>query len=116
MYYTSIEQSEKLVELGLDNDTSDMYFIFDPFVGDIAGIGIGKPEEERDIPCWSLGRLEELLPKKINGEKLHIYLNYWSEWKYTVGYGNDDFENGTLFDSILECLMWVLENNLFEKE
>ena len=51
MNYTSIEQSKKLIEAGLDPNTADLFYIFDPFVGDIGGIGFGKPEESQDVPC-----------------------------------------------------------------
>ena len=46
---TSIEQSQRLLELGLKPETADMY-IFDDEVY------IGKPNID-DIPAWSLHRL-----------------------------------------------------------
>ena len=46
---TSIEQSQRLLELGLKPETADMY-IFDDEVY------IGKPNVD-DIPAWSLHRL-----------------------------------------------------------
>lgn len=50
---TSIEQSQRLLELGLKPETADMY-IFDDEVY------IGKPNVD-DIPAWSLHRLLRLL-------------------------------------------------------
>lgn len=46
---TSVEQSQRLLELGLKPETADMY-IFDDEVY------IGKPNVD-DIPAWSLHRL-----------------------------------------------------------
>ena len=72
---TSIEQSKKLIELGVDVNTADMYY-------DVNSYGIqGKPEVvigkvwSKDIPAWSLSALIELLPNKIvvNNEKYFLY-------------------------------------------
>lgn len=49
---TNVEQSKKLLDLGLKPETADMY-IFDDEVY------IGKPNID-DIPAWSLHRLIEL--------------------------------------------------------
>lgn len=72
---TSIEQSKKLIELGIDVNTADMYY-------DCNSYGIqGKPEVavgtvwSKDIPAWSLATLIELLPNKIvvNNEKYFLH-------------------------------------------
>lgn len=72
---TSIEQSKKLIELGIDINTADMYY-------DVNSYGIqSKPEVaigkiwSKDIPAWSLTALIELLPNKIvvNNEKYFLH-------------------------------------------
>ena len=72
---TSQEQSKKLVELGIDANTADMYY-------DCNSYGIqSKPEVaigtvwSKDIPAWSLAALIELLPNKIvvNNEKYFLH-------------------------------------------
>ena len=63
---TMISQSRKLVELGLDQNSADMYY---PYLG--AGMygdtpRVGFPIEYsggRDIPAWSLSALLEVMPK-----------------------------------------------------
>ena len=51
---TTIEQSKKLIELGIDRKTSDMYY----WCGEDLRIGGYKAQcEESDIPCWSLAAL-----------------------------------------------------------
>lgn len=71
--YTTIEQGEKLLELGLNPDTADMYYFCDPtLAGNIMYptlIVVEKhlhsrlPEYNKgDIPCWSLGALLEVMP------------------------------------------------------
>lgn len=63
---TSKEQSKKLIELGIDVNTADMFWTYDFIVNDINGINVisnkFKPEEN-DIPAWSLAALLNVLPK-----------------------------------------------------
>lgn len=64
--YTSIEQSQKLIELGIDVNTADMYYPY----SDRVGIGkyalpvewkIGLPLLSQEIPAWSLSALLKYL-------------------------------------------------------
>lgn len=57
-HFTTIEQSERLLELGVPKNTADCYY-------DDGLIHIVQMEEEIDIidslfPCWSVGRLIEI--------------------------------------------------------
>ena len=64
---TSIEQSKKLIELGIDVSTADMFWkngvsnqyiqCFTPFVSNGTNIDF-----DYDIPAWSLSALLELMP------------------------------------------------------
>lgn len=74
MTYTTIEQSKKLLELGINPNTADMFYIFDTFIHDIGGIGIGKPEEPQDVPCWSFERLIEIMPRYMKSGKNYFDL------------------------------------------
>lgn len=57
---TSIKQSKKLLELGIDRKSSDMYY----WCGEDLRIGGYKAQdEELDIPAWSLTALLGLMPK-----------------------------------------------------
>ena len=62
---TSIEQSQKLIGLGIDVGTADMLWTYDFTVNDINGLNVIskhlKPEEN-DIPAWSLSALLGILP------------------------------------------------------
>ena len=56
---TSLEQSKKLMELGIDRKSSDMYY----WCGSDLRIGGHKAQdEELDIPAWSLSALLRLIP------------------------------------------------------
>ena len=63
---TTISQSRKLIELGLDETTADMYY---PYLGagqygDTPRVGFPIEHSGRkDIPAWSLAALLEVMPK-----------------------------------------------------
>lgn len=121
--FTSIEQSKKLVEAGLNKNTADMFYIFDPFVQDIAGVGFGNPEEEGDIPCWSVGNLIEMLPKSIfiegeeEGSILEIYTTCL--WDFAIQYkvlNPIPIFSKHLIDAVVEMFILLLEKKLIKIE
>lgn len=61
---TSIEQSKKLIEIGLDVNTADMYYYY-PY-GKFVRKAVIKTDEyhrdKSDVPAWSLSALFKLLP------------------------------------------------------
>lgn len=68
---TTIEQSQKLIELGIDVKTADMDYV--PCVNDMNEydyvVNIWNNEHEENwIPCWSLAALLELMPKLYEWE------------------------------------------------
>ena len=61
---TSIDQSQKLIELGIDINTADMRY--SPLNPDIPWVWVGKPLIEKDaIPAWSLSALMDVLDRGI---------------------------------------------------
>lgn len=102
--YTTIEQSKKLLELGLKPETADMcyhehtaYIDGTPKVGYKVGVTDG-------IPCWSIGALLELMPgyeiiKCVDsieiGCKNYALKTEWSE---------------TLVDIAVDMVCWLLQN------
>jgi len=74
---TSIEQSRKLIELGIDIKTSDMYYWCGEELRIYAG-GYKAQNKEYDIPAWSLSALMHLLPSvlTVKGE--------YSETQYEI--------------------------------
>jgi hypothetical protein len=143
-HYTSIEQSKKLVELGLNPDTADMYYFCDPTpAGNVMHptlIIVEKhlhsrlPEYDKgDIPCWSLGALLELMPKVISVpvDKRSAYF-YNLEWQFANDnslryittnrdkclvdiYSNHDIGSKPLIKTAFEMICWLLENNYIKK-
>jgi hypothetical protein len=119
---TSIEQSNKLIELGLDVNTADMFW--DLLDGD-------EPDEKvpnccwdrfditinEFVPAWSLSALLELMPFiKLEGSDVKCepkILKYISG-EYLCSYEDEDFEVARLekspLDAAFEMMCWLLEN------
>ena len=66
--YTSVEQSQKLIKLGIDKTTSDMHYDEHTLENYYSPIPIiGKYSEIHDeLPCWSLAALLNELPNGID--------------------------------------------------
>ena len=123
MNYTTIEQSKKLVELGLNPDTADMQYLKIIRENDVKYIPeLLLDDTECDIPCWSLGALMELMPKiqededdggcyptlckGYNTDKWHcVYRSsiYITDW----------FDSS--IDAAFTMMVWLLENGYIKK-
>lgn len=83
---TSLEQTKKLIELGIDVNTADMYY-------DVNSYGIQcKPEVaigkvlSKDIPAWSLTALIGLIPKFSLEKDVSINAGYQLHYNYNTTY------------------------------
>ena len=122
--YTDINQSRKLAEF-LPLESADMCWTpFDEKWD--AYLGAPHPDAiKKEIPCWSLAALLQVLPLGIYDEfdncdyeleidmidKMPRYIRlgdiYHSKFPY-------DFEKDTLLDNIVESIIWLNDNNYFE--
>lgn len=100
---TSIEQSEKLIKLGIDRKTSDMYY----WCGEDLRIGgYRAQDEEYDIPAWSLSALMELFDGKAG---LTRDYRLWFCYDNGKSHGTKHYENP--IDAAFEMICWLNENN-----
>ena len=120
---TDISQSKKLIELGIDVNTADMFWTYDFTVNDINGINVisnnFKPEKD-DIHAWSLSALLGLMPfhiiendvrygfqmvKGLNkeGETYKIRYEGYISLVETLIYNNP-------IDAAFETVCWLKEN------
>jgi hypothetical protein len=127
---TTIEQSKKLVDLGLSADTADMNYCNSSYKGkDYIGewkLSLQSPQEAKSIldmsvtswntyweiiPAWSLSRLLELMPLPLLTQHKN---NKW----YMVTYPNgkrislDEYNNP--IDAVFEMMVYLLENKLIK--
>ena len=125
---TSIEQSKKLLELGIDINTADMFW--DLLDGD-------EPDEKipnccwdrfditinEFVPAWSLSALLELIPPYLGEFKDGIDFGFSkamnSKWysahyiKFDSGLAsfNKTVTGDTAIDAAFEMVCWLKENN-----
>lgn len=126
MNYTSIEQSEELVKLGLDPDTADKYYFLDPTpVGNIyhlldkrVDIGVKNiPEYEKgDIPCWSVGALMDVISssiKCISTVSMPVMYFHNKRIVYKLGWKKSHVSKGESFlESCYDMVEWMLKEKM----
>ena len=87
---TSRSQSERLLALGLKPETADMcwedFAVFEDYEDLVARIG--KPQNEYDIPAWSLHRLIKLAYGNWDEDIVPVYL----ENSYDMLIGRIEFQ------------------------
>ena len=116
---TSVDQSKKLIELGIDVDTADLTvidlpiqngdrfkFIQNKLPSDIfPSITDGKSEK---IPAWSLSALLDILPleielhKQFDGNIKYYYMEYTTKKTY---FASKRYTNPV--DTAFEMVVWL---------
>ena len=118
---TSIEQSERLLALGLKKETADCALL--PLTDKATAILV-KPSTnyiKNTIPAWSLHRLWELTPKVIF-TKPSLYLTMCEDSVFYCAEGNnEEYEKSfsrqiSLYDNIIDCIEWLIKEECFNKE
>ena len=116
---TTKEQSERLRALGLKKETADMCI-----TNNIVERAFPCPEDDRFIPAWSLGRLIEMMPNNIHKHNDIADLSISNELVqyrfYDVDYNHDvcleHFNDGTLYNNIIDCIEWLIKEGYFNKD
>lgn len=105
---TTIEQSKILQELGISEDTSDMFhptdFSFPRVYEDGDDLKVG-------LPAWSLGALIGLLPDEVRNERFNVTY-YLTIDKYGIWYSNhmENEENEyECYGDLFECCIEMIE-------
>ena len=81
-YYTTKEQAIKLAKI-VSDDTADMSYIDgEPTLKPYTKAMLYVEEHKEILPCWSAGRVMQLMPSviEVNGDEYH------PNWKKTVGW------------------------------
>ena len=106
--YTSIDQSRKLLELGLNPETADMYYDIVPAPYTQSAVPGLKANQEvikaSDLPCWSLDSLIRQLPigSQIDIRKEGYYC-------YVVWENIGPVESA--IEAVTEGIIWLLKKN-----
>ena len=121
---TTLEQSERLLALGLKKETADMMFIV--LVKDFRGKDVPKAErvyslctwyeetsmrvgfEKREyIPAWSLHRLIEMAD---------TYIEFSPFTGVTFQDGSFSTNRDNDYDAIVDIIEWLIQKDHFNKE
>ena len=117
--WTTIEQSKKLIEAGLDPNTADMWISpQSKYVGNIEM----KPHY-KVYHSWSLGRLIGLIPDNyrialdINYQRFSVSNEFSLSKRRNIHSSVCVFhtDNLNFIDSVVEAIIWLLENNNINK-
>lgn len=125
---TTEEQSKTLLDLGLKAEAADMsykihYFDLDGILLEaVHTLELDPPiNNDKFIPAWSLHRLIEMLPQEIIIVETiyelsidnHLCIEYISEkFLNPIKY----FWKGNIFDRIICCIEWLIQEGYFNKE
>jgi len=117
---TNIEQSKKLIELGIDVNTADM-------IHNILGesyVRHGTPIDKYHTPAWSLSALLELIPPYLGEFKDGIDFGFsksmnkkWYSAHYIqlndngLATFNKTVTGDTAVDAAFKMVVWLKENN-----
>ena len=120
MTATTLEQSRKLIELGISSDTADMHYAFSAIGGpafqdmiDASAILLPSSHNTKYPyePAWSLSALLELMPK-VNGH--YPDLCRGKETGFYYMWIEDVFDTQTFpnpIDAAFEMVCWLKENS-----
>ena len=119
---TSRSQSERLLALGLKKETADMWYPH--FASTIPIPLVDETLASDDLPAWSLGRLVEIMPTTIKSRYGYVNLAVNAELVQYQYYDEDymhnecyqHFNDGTLYDNIIDCIEWLIKEGYFNKE
>ena len=106
MQYTTIEQSKRLVELGLDLNTSDLYY------DDDNHIQIGLADQNgTNRYAWSLDAILKVIPcpyQMTRGRDGAV------QFMLLTVLWHDTFD--TELEAVYTMVVWLLENNLLDEQ
>lgn len=134
-HYTTIEESKKLLEIGIPVESADMYYCYsmdikiEEFDYDETPTIIDdvNKADVYDIPCWSLNALLELMPKSINkydelnrcnkNYSINLFRSYYHCCSYSFGPSlkeeNHDnlccFGEENWIDAVVKTIIWLKE-------
>lgn len=127
---TTVEQSKRLLELGLKPETADMCWLNDmqkPFCSPYKCL----EERAQDMkwvifPAWSLHRLIDLCPETIYFEETYddneVYCSLHIEDKDRIvyhDYGSNVYnfdKHRNIYNNIIDCINWLIKGDNFNKE
>lgn len=102
---TSLEQSQKLIELGINVNTADMFwdtlFAKKPEAQVDNHHVIDEIDDEHRVPAWSLTALLKLIPKFSLERDISKNAGYELHYNYNTTYHDEPV------DTVFEMICWL---------
>ncbi len=117
-YISNKEQSEKLINFGVKRETADFIVTFSEDGNiDNMRLNLCNDFKEGEFPAWSIITIASLCPNSIVVDDAMYDLNLClgiNSVSYSLegSYAADFFVNSQLFDNLLDCIEWLIEENL----
>lgn len=111
--YTDLEQSKKLAEI-LPLESADMHYDVDSYgVRTTPEVLIASVVRKKDIPCWSLAALLDVLPYEINDKEgtsrfFELYRGYREQYHIIYTGADEDIE-GEYYDNFVDACVEMIE-------
>ena len=104
---TDIEQSKKLMELGLNVKTADMFWLVttEPRLHVLQGEDLHNYDSWENYPAWSLSALLKLLDNKAGLSK-----EYGTWFAYDNGKSHCGKHCNSPLEAAFDMVCWLLEN------
>lgn len=110
--FTTIEQSKKLLELGLSPESADMFWSLRHDYPTIIGDDYDNTpcyndsDDNSDIPCWSLQSLLSIMPDyTLQGDAEYCFIVC-----DTHRHSTSTYLDGFQINAAFEMVCWLLEN------
>lgn len=114
---TSIEQSKKLIKLGINVNTADMCYDWSVIGKEYSTVAQCRKYIDDELPAWSLSALLELIPDmiedyilridKVDGEYYIWYDKISEGWSDNMAHPSSE----NFIDAAFEMVVWLKENN-----
>ena len=115
---TTIEQSQHLLELGLDPKIADMVWMSNKWLYSIKDNILNKYDfNEQDTLAWSLSALLEVMPSEESKwcTLMHAQDFYWCTFEKSDGTILKEFCSNNYIDAAYEMVCWLVEQGLIKK-
>lgn len=116
---TTKEQSERLLKLGLNPKTADMYYFWVGGNDYYLKVNVDNPlkynMDKTYIPAWSLHRLIDL----CGAERMPISFRKRGKTMIRVNHNHPTHNgrsNNNHYDSFIDCIEWLINEHYFNKE
>lgn len=107
---TTIEQSERLIALGIKKETADCGIYYSELAGcDRMFAKIETEFEADEIPAWSLHRLIEMTKLKVTLFLYGVKISH-PQWERAF------VKHANVWDNLCDCIEWLIKEGYFPKE